>query len=367
MKVLFALVDGGGNIPPQLAVARVLRARGAEVHFIGHQGIRDQLVAAEFSFERFTAGIEVNSTMQRPLLSLMRDFIKVAMERRLGRAVVAAAQRYGADVIVVDVLLTAAISEVAASNIPTVVFVHCFYRGVQDLARGPVGWLLRLRGTAPLGLEHSGALPIVTADAELDPMRGAPPVRHVGVVWQGIPTAATPMPVPRILVSLSTCAFAGQRRMLQRILDAVEPLRVEATVTVGPAIDAAGLRVPANAALHAWLDHDDVLASASLVVGHGGHGTTMRALSFGVPLVVMPANTLIDQKRVGRALEDVGAGILLRKHAGVRRIRAAISTVLNDPGYRAAATRLGARIRQRDGAEAAADAIGEFTRTYISQ
>ena len=31
MKILFAIVDGGGNIPPQLAVARALRARGVEI------------------------------------------------------------------------------------------------------------------------------------------------------------------------------------------------------------------------------------------------------------------------------------------------------------------------------------------------
>ena len=75
-------------------------------------------------------------------------------------------------------------------------------------------------------------------------MRGAPPVCHTGVVWQGVPSAAVPAPVPRILVSLSTCAFAGQRRMLQNILDAIAPLAVEATVTVGPGINASGLRVP---------------------------------------------------------------------------------------------------------------------------
>ena len=86
-------------------------------------------------------------------------------------------------------------------------------------------------------------------------------------------------------------------------------------MTVGPGIDAAGLRVPQNASMHAWLDHDEVLATASLVVGHGGHSTAMRALSFGVPQVVMPANPLIDQKSVGAALERVGAGILLPKHA----------------------------------------------------
>src|SRR4029078_10123973 len=94
-------------------------------------------------------------------------------------------------------------------------------------------------------------------------------------------------------------AFAGQRRMLQNILDAIALLPVEATVTVGPAIESAGLRVPPNAVMHAWLDHDEVLAGASLVVGHGGHSTAMRALSFGVPQIVMPAHALLHQKRGG--------------------------------------------------------------------
>ena len=150
--------------------------------------------------------------------------------------------------------------------------------------------------------------------------------------------------------------------MLQNILDAIAPLPVEAIVTVGPGIDASGLRVPQNAAMHAWLDHDDVLPTASLVVGHGGHSTAMRALSFGVPQIVMPANPMIDQKGVGAALERVGVGILLRKHAGPKRIRAAIQNLLNDSAYREAAGRLGTQIRRRNGAEVAADAIGDFVR-----
>ena len=106
-----------------------------------------------------------------------------------------------------------------------------------------------------------------------------------------------------------------------------------------------------------------VLATATLVVGHGGHTTTMRALSFGVPVIAMPANTLIDQRRVGAALRDVGAGLLLRKHAGPRRIRAAIEEVLSDARYRESAARLGTQIRERDGAELAADLISQFIRT----
>jgi UDP:flavonoid glycosyltransferase YjiC (YdhE family) len=365
MKILFVVVDGGGNLPPQLAVARALRERGADVHFLGHQGVRERVQASGFSFDAFTIGTQFDATAQRPLLSMMSNMARVSMDRRLGREALEVAHRHHADVVVIDVLLTAGIYEVVAADIPTVVFVHFFYRGVQDLAASPIGWLLRLRGTPPLALPRCGPLHIVSACAKLDPVRGTPPIRHVGVVWQGIPKAATPLPVPRLLISLSTCAFAGQRRMLQKILDAIERLPVRATVTVGPAVDAAGLRVPANTSMHGWLDHDEVLATASLVVGHGGHSTTMRALSFGVPVIVMPANPLIDQKRVGAVLEKAGAGVLLGKHASVRRIRAAVSEVLHDPGYRAAAARIGDSIRQSDGAEVAADAISQFTKTYV--
>lgn len=284
VRALFVTVDAGGNIPPQLAVARALRSRGAQVHFLGHRGIRDRVEAAGFSFESFETGTDFDPTLTRGLLKMTKDLLAVTVDRRIGGDAMVAARRHGADVVVIDMPLTAAIDEILVAGLRTVVLVHCFYRQVQNKAAGPVGWLMRKRGVAPLRAEHSAALQIVTARGDLDPVRGTPPVRHVGVVWQGIPTQAISPPVPRILVSLSTCAYSGQRKMLQRILDAIASLPVQATVTVGSAIEASGLRVPANASIHGWIDHDEVLASASAVVGHGGHSTTMRALSFGVPV-----------------------------------------------------------------------------------
>jgi UDP:flavonoid glycosyltransferase YjiC (YdhE family) len=365
MKLLVVIVDGGGNVPPQLGVARALRTRGVDVRVMGHRGIRERVEAAGFMFESFTEGRDFDPTAQRSLAAMMASFTRVAGDRRLGRCVVDAARRHRVDAVVVDMILAAGIPEIANAGIPTVVFVHCFYRAVQDLAASPVGWMLRLRGTDPLSAEHRGLLQVVSARADLDPMRGAPSVCHTGVVWQGVPRATAPAEVPRILVSLSTCAFAGQRSMLQNILDAIAPLPVEATVTVGPGIRAAGLRVPDNAVMHAWLDHDDVLATASLLIGHGGHSTAMRALSFGVPQVIMPANPMIDQKGVGAALERVGAGILLPKHAKPQRIRAAIETVLGDGSYREAADRIGTQIRARNGADVAADAIENYVTSRL--
>ena len=63
MKILFVIVDGGGNIPPQLAVARALQARGVEVHVLGHSGIRERVEAAGLAFEPFTGGRHFDPTV----------------------------------------------------------------------------------------------------------------------------------------------------------------------------------------------------------------------------------------------------------------------------------------------------------------
>ncbi len=363
MKIVFVTVDGGGNIPPQLGVARALRSRGVQVRFLGQPGIADRVVAAGFPFEPFSTGQDFDPLVPgRPLLAMMRDFSRMVVDRGIGRDAVAVARREAADLVVADTIVSAGVAELVAAGIPTVIFVHCFYRAVQDMATSPVGLQLRFRGLSFTGIQESAALRIVAARSDLDPVRGRPDVEHTGVVWQGTPVAAQRQDTPRVLVSLSTNAFAGQHAVLQRILDAIASLPVDAVVTGGPAIDVTGLRVPANATVHDWLDHDEVLATTSLLIGHGGHSTTMRALSFGVPVLVIPANPLIDQRAVGKAVTRYGVGAALPKRASAARIARAARSLLDDEQVAAAAATLGADIRRRDGAELAADAIENVVR-----
>ncbi|UYP20137.1 hypothetical protein OED52_06230 [Rhodococcus sp. Z13] len=47
-------------------------------------------------------------------------------------------------------------------------------------------------------------------------------------------------------------------------------------MTTGPAIDPAGLRVPANATVHRYVPHNELVPECSAVVGHGGHATAFR-------------------------------------------------------------------------------------------
>src|SRR6185295_8962905 len=68
--------------------------------------------------------------------------------------------------------------------------------------------------------------------------------------------------------------------------------------------------VPANARVEAWVDQDEVLGHAAVVVSHGGHGTTLGALAHGVPQAVLPLFAG-DQWRTARRVGELGAGIVL--------------------------------------------------------
>jgi UDP:flavonoid glycosyltransferase YjiC (YdhE family) len=91
--------------------------------------------------------------------------------------------------------------------------------------------------------------------------------------------------------------------------------------------------------LHSFRAHSDVLPNASLVVSHGGHGTSMAALAYGLPLLFLPM--FGDQRMVANAVEASGAGRTLAREAEAHEIGAAAQDLLIRPAYRQAAQRLG--------------------------
>src|SRR5258708_38590136 len=82
--------------------------------------------------------------------------------------------------------------------------------------------------------------------------------------------------------------FQKQGGRLQRVIDGLATLPVRALVTTGPALDPNAFRASSNAVVLASAPHSEVLKDASAVVTHGGHGTVVRALAAGVPMIVMP-------------------------------------------------------------------------------
>ena len=115
-----------------------------------------------------------------------------------------------------------------------------------------------------------------------------------------------------MLVALSS-TFQDQRRCLQRIVDALGTLPVRGIVTTGPALDPDALTAPANVTVVAAAPHSEVLRHAAAVVTHGGHGTVVRALAAGVPMVILPHGR--DQADNATRVTTRGAGLAVKRTA----------------------------------------------------
>ena len=135
-------------------------------------------------------------------------------------------------------------------------------------------------------------------------------------------------------------------------LEAVAELPVRVLLTTGTDLDLGA--VPTNVHVERWVTQADVLAHASVVVGHGGSGTTLGALGAGQPLVVVPL--FADQPHNAARVALAGAGIV----APLDGIRAGIECVLADDSYRANAQRIADEMRALppvDGALATLEAL----------
>ena len=111
-------------------------------------------------------------------------------------------------------------------------------------------------------------------------------------------------------------------------------------MTTGPAVDPAVIRAPENVSVRAWARHADVLPYCSAVVTHGGHGTVIKALGAGVPLVIAPLGR--EQPDNAARVVHAGAGLRVRKNASIAALQEAIGRVLDDHRYQAAARHMAA-------------------------
>lgn len=362
-QVLFVTWDGGGNVPPALAIAAELQARGDVVRFLGHEAQRKSIEAHGFRFEAFVrarpwAVLEARSGPLAPLA-----FAAVFTDRGMGADIAESTSREPVDYAVIDGLLIGAMAGANRIGLDYSVLVHSLY-SVMDasLNRGPLALIMRVKGLNPKRL-YASANRIIAATLEsLDSADVG--VLHTGPMVTGTPAKVEPKPI--VLVSLSTTYIAGQREALQAMLDAIAGLPIHAIVTTGPAVDAAELIAPANAELHGFVAHAQLMPRASIVISHGGHATTMLALAHDVPLLIVPMSSTFDQPTIGRIIEQRGAGLALKKTAKAAEIRAALEKMLASDSYRIAAAELGAQIRAHDSAAVAVDALTQVvTETHV--
>ena len=359
-QILAVTFDGGGNVPPMLGIAGELLRRGHQIRVLGNPQQRQVVVSTGLKFIGYRHARPWSPTVVATgSRFLLRFLFGPFTDPRLGMDVRDELAREPVDLVLVDSMILAGIRAAERAGVPTAVLMHTLYRyHTHEWSRSPIGVVATVRGMRPGRLWNAADRVLVATDAALDAsaQRRLPAnVRYTGVI-QAPTQPGTPEEKPLVLVSLSTIFFEGQEETFQAILDALETLPIRGVATTG-AVSPGSLRVPTNVEVHQYLLHDNIMPSASLVVGHGGHSTTMRALAHGIPLLIMPMHRILDQPMIGRAVAASGAGRVLPKTASAEEIRTEVQSLLQDPSYRHAAGVIRARLRSRNGAIAAADEL----------
>jgi len=166
----------------------------------------------------------------------------------------------------------------------------------------------------------------------------------------------------RPLVYLTFGTIAGSspsiRSIYRTALDAIADLPVRALLTTGRGMEAGALGVvPANVHVEAWVPQRDVLPRVAALVCHGGSGTLLGGLAFGLPIVVAPLGA--DQPHNGRLVAAARAGLTVPS-PDASTLRAAIESVLADPELCRGAQRLAAEIAALPTTDAAVDVLLEL-------
>ena len=355
---LLVTADLGGNLPPFVAVARALLARGWTVHLLGDPSLSVTARRMGVGFSE-SAGERYDPLQPRGTIRSVRDLSRLVADRVWGRDAVSVARRIRADVVVVDILLVGATAECESAGLRTVVVVHTLLGFILKAIRtGPFALVLRLRGVTPRAVLERADRLLVASDPALDPDLVLPPnAVSVGAALQEPPHRRRRDGRPLVVASVSSIWSRGQEQVLQRVLDGLAALPVDVVVTAGRAVDATALVAPANAVVRGFVDHAELLPEASLVVGHGGQATTIRALAHGVPVLVIPMDPTGDQPAIGRAVARAGVGATLPKRANPGAIRTAAAHLLADERVHATAKAFGERLAARDAAATAVDEL----------
>ncbi|MHB1988566.1 MAG: glycosyltransferase [Acidimicrobiales bacterium] len=358
-----------------MAVAQQLRERGHEVVFAGYRSQGDYFAARDLPFRVLAASDDAARAATGPDVFNFLEAGIMCCAPQLGEVPGLAASE-GAEVLVVDCMMFAALTAAEVAGIPAAVLVHTTPgalagagRGFEDRLLPSLCDLRRVAGLGPVermwDAWNTGPV-LITSIPELDPLAGEAPeeFHYLGPVFERTPASGWEPPWgddarPLVLVSFSSgSAWQGQRSRLERTLAGLAGLGCRVLATVSEA-DVTGLGLPEGAVLVRHVPHLEVLPQVSAVVTHAGHGTVVAALAHGVPLVCLPRPEMPpDQVPLAEQVQAHGAGLVLDGETATPvEIAAATRRVLGDASYRRAARALADRMRSYPGASGAASII----------
>jgi UDP:flavonoid glycosyltransferase YjiC (YdhE family) len=157
------------------------------------------------------------------------------------------------------------------------------------------------------------------------------------------PNASAPLPVARTkapLVYVTMGTLFNDLPPLQIVLGGLEVLNVRVIVTVGPDVDPSVLGPqPAHVRVERYVPQSALFEHCDLVICHGGSGTTIGALAFGLPVLCLPQGA--DQFLNAAAITAIGAGLAVSPgQLSTKAVADAASQLLGQRSFREEAERV---------------------------
>lgn len=114
-------------------------------------------------------------------------------------------------------------------------------------------------------------------------------------------------------------------------------------------------RTEGNVRFAPRFDFSQLLPRARCFVHHGGQNSTMDALSYGVPQVIVPGR-IFERLYNAQSIERAGAGVMLDRFDG-QHLAGSVRRVTDDPSFRNAAESLYAELASLGGADSIASSL----------
>jgi UDP:flavonoid glycosyltransferase YjiC (YdhE family) len=379
LRVLLGAFGDPGHAFPMLALGEALVARGHDVALQTWRRWEEATQAAGMTFAA-APEYQVFPTRERPLKPYEAAVRAATQTRPVVRS-------FAPDIAVSDILTPAPALAAELEGVPVATLVPHVHphlppgfppyaigarpprtalgrslwratdrlvaRGLEQGRREYNDCRARL-GLGPLPWVHTGmsrSLTLVATLPQLEYPRDWPGwVRVVGPLMWEPPGERVEPPAgdgPVVLVAPST-AQDPEHRLLRAALAGLAGERVRVIATYNGRVPDPPVPVPANAVLVPWLSYSRTMPACDLVVAHGGHGTLMRALACGCPVVLSPAGG--DMAENAARVDRARLGVRLpRRFCTPRGVRLAVRRALRRRDIRPRAARVAAWVASHDG------------------
>lgn len=381
---LFVTWEGGGNVPPVLGLAARLVKQGHRVRVLAEPCLQAAVnnTGAVFMvfkkhFTRTDPSIDLIQDWQaKPLTIPSVDNILVRPALDVANETQAALNQEHTDVLVADFMMIGSLITAEAMGVKRVALFHMpeylpgpgrppggmgllpsntglgrlrdriltalFYRVINQYLP-PINAVRKAFALSDYSsftdVYHQADLRLIQTSKAFDaPITPAPAnVRYTGPVlddpgWAELNYKLWPEgdARPLLVVSLSS-TFQNQYAVLEAIITAVSGMAIRCLVTLGPAMATQSFQSSENIIVLSSIPHNQIFPLADAVLTHAGHGTVMRALAHGLPLVCMPMGR--DQLDNAALVAHHGAGLKLSSKARPAQIRKALQRILDEPEF----------------------------------